>query len=145
MDINPIHINTIGLIFDIIGAWFVAWEVVRKFDGQKYEQSPYITDADKPPYDSKEYKKWESSKYKRMRLGLIFLTIGFLLQISSNYIKDETNYSHRPENSKNRSIQPIVSETTPTTKPPQNKAVEPIISPPIKAAEPIEKKAINTK
>jgi len=82
----PKTINSIGLLFDILGAWFVAIEVVRKFKGEKYEKDPSLYAADKPPYDSAEYKKWESSKFIFMWLGLAFLTIGFILQISSNWL-----------------------------------------------------------
>lgn len=135
MGINPIHINTIGLIFDIVGAWFVAWEVVRKFKGQKIDKDPHIYAADDPPFETEEYKKWESSKYKFMWCGLICLTMGFGLQIWSNYLIN---------NSKNISPHPVISETRPTLKPPQNSIAEPTISPTIKAAEPITKKVINT-
>ena len=135
MSINPIHINTIGLIFDIVGAWLIAWEVVRKFKGQKIDKDPHIAAADDPPFETEEYKKWESSKYIFMWCGLICLTIGFGLQISSNYLKTCSPIITHP----------VISETSPTLKPPQNSIAEPIISPTIKAAEPIPKKAINIK
>ena len=32
-------VNTVGLLLDIAGAWFVAWEVVNKFKGQKTKLS----------------------------------------------------------------------------------------------------------
>ena len=31
-------INTIGLLLDIVGACLVAWEVVRRYEGTRYEQ-----------------------------------------------------------------------------------------------------------
>lgn len=82
----PKIINSTGLIFDIFGAWFVAIEVVRKFHGKKYDKDPSLYAADMPPYDSVEYKVWECSKFKYMWLGLAFLTIGFILQICSNWL-----------------------------------------------------------
>ena len=86
MSINPKHINTIGLIFDMAGAVLVAIEVVNQFHGQKYESDPTLHGADKAPWDSGKYKKWEASKYKYMRAGLACLLIGFMLQIISNYV-----------------------------------------------------------
>jgi len=32
---NPL-ITTIGLIFDLIGAWLVAWEIVQQYKGEKF-------------------------------------------------------------------------------------------------------------
>jgi hypothetical protein len=78
-------INSIGLLFDISGAWLVSIEVVRKFEGDKYDKDPSLYAADKPPYDSEKYKKWELSKYKYMLWGLVCLTVGFALQILSNW------------------------------------------------------------
>lgn len=135
MSINPIHINTAGLIFDIIGAFLVSCEVVNQYHGKKTGQSPQIYDADDPPFETKEYKKWESSKYKKMLYGLICLIIGFLLQISSNYLKSEN---------------PIIpmsihSEAKPTINPPQNSMPEPEASPITKAIPPTNIRAINIK
>lgn len=81
----PKFINTAGLFFDIAGAWLVAIEVVKQFKGKKYDKDPSLYAADEPPFDSAEYKKWELSKYKYMWIGLICLTIGFILQILSNW------------------------------------------------------------
>jgi hypothetical protein len=80
----------LGLVFDIIGAWFVAWEVVRQFHGKKHEPVCIITCSDMsagpPPVETEDFKKWEKQKYFRMKLGLAALTIGFILQILSNFI-----------------------------------------------------------
>lgn len=86
MNISPTDINTAGLVCDIIGAWLVAKEVTSQFKGTKYKSDPTWDGADDPPEDSDEYKKWESIKYRVMWAGLVFLTIGFILQIVSNYI-----------------------------------------------------------
>lgn len=110
MNINPIHINTVGLCFDVFGAWLVAWEVVRKFDGQKLEVDPHIAAADDPPYETKEYKKWEKKKYGFMKCGLICLTIGFLLQIASNYTKSENTMNPQPIQSETKEMPPPIRE-----------------------------------
>jgi hypothetical protein len=37
--------------------------------------------------DTEEFKFWEAKKYMRMKFGLGFLTVGFLLQLLSNWIQ----------------------------------------------------------
>lgn len=81
----PRVINSVGLAFDIVGAWLVAIEIVKKFKGEKYEKNPSLFAADDPPFDSTEYKKWELLKLMYMKLGLGCLTVGFILQILSNW------------------------------------------------------------
>ena len=90
--------NTVGLLLDIVGAWLVAWEVVRQFRGSKVRvtggvlRTDYLGSDGTPVVagqhteDTEEFKFWEAGKYKRMKLGLGFLTLGFLLQLLSNWI-----------------------------------------------------------
>lgn len=90
--------NSIGLLFDIAGAWLVGWEVVRQYRGQKVRvgagvlRSDYLGSDGTPVVagqhaeNTEEYKTWELKKYLRMKLGLFFLTIGFLLQLVSNWL-----------------------------------------------------------
>ena len=82
--------NSCGIFFDIIGAWLVAWEVVREYKGKRYSISPGVSMG---PHvlgqniiDTDAFKKWESSKYNKMKYGLAFLTFGFILQIISNWL-----------------------------------------------------------
>jgi len=88
----PLYLNSIGLICDIAGAWLVAWEVVRQYNGKKAFFG-YFSKPDNPKVhapevrESPEYKAYESLKYSRMKWGLGFLTFGFLLQILSNCIQ----------------------------------------------------------
>ena len=79
-------INSIGLIFDIAGASFVAWEVVKQFKGEQYGTSIAVEVIALPPNKTPEYKQYELTKYRKMRFGLILLIIGFLLQVSSNWV-----------------------------------------------------------
>lgn len=82
-----LHIlNSIGLFFNIVGAWLVAIEVVRQYKGKKYRDNISIDEANEPARETPQYQKWEESKYKWMKWGLVFLTLGFLLQIISNAI-----------------------------------------------------------
>lgn len=79
-------LTTIGLLFDILGAILVAYEVVRKFDGIQFVVgNTYATLAD-PPKKTKEYIRWEIMKYRFMVAGLVALLLGFVLQIAATWI-----------------------------------------------------------
>jgi len=120
-------INTTGLLFDIFGAWFVASEVVDQFKGEKTIISEG-TVIDKPRQkgfssipvpkskivigqlskDSSPFKRWEEKKHRKMWLGLTFLTIGFLLQILSNW-----TYLILPSNETKKTIEAIIIKEKP--------------------------------
>lgn len=87
IDIQTIKklINSIGLLFDICGAWFVAWEVLFQYRGQKHCQQQTWNEIFAGPRETDGYKKYEKNKYLKMWIGLSCLTIGFLLQIISNF------------------------------------------------------------
>jgi hypothetical protein len=36
-------INSVGLVFDMIGAGFVAWEVIKQYKGKKYSNRDNIS------------------------------------------------------------------------------------------------------
>ena len=87
-------LTSVGLALDIAGAWLVAWEVVRQFQGARLQvrggvvrrdhlgsiegQIPVVVGQEAA--ETEEFKAWESRKYSRMKLGLALLTIGFVLQ-----------------------------------------------------------------
>lgn len=80
-------INSAGIICDLIGAWLVAWEVVKQFRGNKLISIPLPRiPGVSPVAENPKFKNYEKIKYCRMKVGLIFLTIGFILQIISNWI-----------------------------------------------------------
>lgn len=85
IDIFSKTINSVGLVFDIWGAWFVAWEVVRHYKGEKYHKQETWNQIFNGPKETEAYKKYEQKKYCRMKIGLFFLSVGFLLQIASNW------------------------------------------------------------
>lgn len=132
MSIDSSCINSIGLVFDIVGAWLVAFEVTNQYKGKKYETDRTWGGIGQPPFDSKEYKHWESSKLKFMWAGLIFLTIGFSLQIASNYLK-----------SNHINAYPITRAVKQTAAPQKNNHADPIASPAKKDNAPIQKHPIN--
>ena len=79
-------INALGLCFDFGGALYVAYEVTNQFQGNKYKESSAGAGVDPPPTETEEYKQWELTKYKKMRIGLILLGAGFALQLISDLI-----------------------------------------------------------
>ena len=85
-------VNSIGLVLDIVGAIFVATEVVDQFHGNKFKATtsieiPGMSLSIQPqPVETNEYKGWELKKYWRMKVGLAFLIFGFLFQLLSNWI-----------------------------------------------------------
>lgn len=114
-------INSVGLIFDISGAWFVAWEVVRKYNGPK-SFFGYFSRKDNPKVhapevrESPEYKAYESLKYSRMKWGLFFLTVGFLFQILSTWFQylfpDKNNEQAKAISEINKPIRPAIIKNT---------------------------------
>jgi len=85
---TPYLLNSIGLCLDIIGAWFIAWEITSKYTGTKFNKVGGATCGSLPEDpETIEYKEYETNKFKRMKFGLILLTIGFSLQIISNIIQ----------------------------------------------------------
>lgn len=81
----PKIVNSIGLFFDIAGAWLVAWEVVKQFNQCQYKPQLFDDIGNQLEKDP-NFEKWENIKFKKMRIGLALLTIGFLFQIASNWL-----------------------------------------------------------
>lgn len=93
-NLQPV-VNSIGLLFDIAGAIFVAWEVVVQFDGMRLKPMAGIATQDAwgtpvtivpAAEETKEFKAWEVSKYLKMKIGLGCLIVGFIFQIASNWV-----------------------------------------------------------
>jgi len=89
MDANTISkiVNSTGLCFDIVGAWLVAIEVVKQYKGQKHKGNPTWKDISDGPKETQEYEKWQLLNHKWMLRGLVLLTLGFLLQVASNWLE----------------------------------------------------------
>lgn len=79
-------INVIGLSFDIIGAWLVAIEVVKRYNGEKYKETDAPAGVAPVLPETDEFKAYEKSRYLYMKIGLLFLTVGFILQALSDFV-----------------------------------------------------------
>jgi len=82
----PKIFGTVGLFFDIIGAFLVAIEVVKVYRGSLTRGILNDTwaDSSKP---APEYVQFEKQKHRWMKAGLIFLVSGFIMQIIAIWIK----------------------------------------------------------
>ena len=79
-------LNSAGIIFVMIGAWLVAYEVVNKFKGEPYHKHQISFGASLRPIKTDEYINWEIIRSKVMVSGLVCITIGSLLQIISIWV-----------------------------------------------------------
>ena len=111
-------INSVGLLLDIIGAWFIAFEVVKQYKGEKFfvEAQTWDDTLGKNSEEMPEYTAWEKSKYIKMWIGLILLTIGFSLQIYSNCINYPKGYvNNEITTSDTKNIEAPITETKETS------------------------------
>jgi hypothetical protein len=100
---NPYILTIVGLSLDMLGAILVAIEVVSQFRGEKFEAPPLQFGGTSKPVPTKNFKQWDNKRLFWMKLGLIALTCGFLLQISANYSQyrdSKTNYCSCGNNTK---------------------------------------------
>jgi hypothetical protein len=86
-------LNIIGLIFDMVGALLVAWEVVQQYNGSKiapFKTGEMLVDAKEQEGLVSEhplYKQYEARRYRNMKWGLACLAIGFIFQIVANFLQ----------------------------------------------------------
>lgn len=79
-------LSGIGISLVLIGAWFVAYEVVRKFEGDTHGAiAP--TGGSVHSWKLASFKSWEKRRNKAMWIGLALITIGSLLQISGLFFQ----------------------------------------------------------
>ena len=79
--VNPYILGAIGLVLDMVGACFVAYEVVLQYRGQKYRDMSTIDSINDQPIELPEYTAWEGRKYKFMLTGLVILFFGCAVQL----------------------------------------------------------------
>jgi hypothetical protein len=81
-------VNIVGIVFDIIGAFLVASEVVHQFKGKQFrDQFTFDPGIAFAPPETDQYKSWAHLKTRRMQVGLVCLVFGFLLQLVSNVLQ----------------------------------------------------------
>jgi hypothetical protein len=85
-------INIVGIVCDIVGAFFVAYEVVRQFHGAKYVGTATLNfsrsmSSSPPPKETAEYTLWDRRRSKNMKIGLTLLVFGFGLQVLANVMQ----------------------------------------------------------
>lgn len=80
-------LNIAGLILDIIGASMLSYEILRQFKGKMFHDvgQAQCSDITYSP-ETEEYQQYRIKKEKIMKIGLAFLFVGILLQISSNLL-----------------------------------------------------------
>lgn len=93
MDISPKLVNSIGLVFDLIGALLIGFEFFKKYKDDRFRPDAgmavdpdrgLVQQSEVQPTD--EYKAWESRREKVAIVGLTFLCTGFALQILANWV-----------------------------------------------------------
>ena len=72
-----------GLILCLLGTFFVAIELVIRFNGYAYEIKTMTYDGQGNPVPTAEYSRWELRRAKFMWFGLALITIGTGLQVAS--------------------------------------------------------------
>jgi hypothetical protein len=82
-------INTSGLLLDVAGAYYLASEVTKRFEGEKYKQGKICSGGSMRPVNTDDFDAWEIRHFSKMRRGLILLCVGFALQISTVWHLDE--------------------------------------------------------
>ena len=85
--VSPL-LSTIGLVCDILGAWFVAWELVAQFRGEEFESYSLIAEIKITATKSKSWLDWEMKRRTKMWCGLVLLTIGFILQMVAVWLPE---------------------------------------------------------
>ena len=86
------HVNTFGLVLDLFGASFLAWDVFNEFKDKQFEEGGMMADWGKAPEETEAHKEWFKGRIKVMRIGLILLVVGFLLQVISNYLPENLEF-----------------------------------------------------
>jgi hypothetical protein len=80
-------VNSVGVLFTMIGAILIAVDVTRQFKGEKFTITPGITLGDshivagQDAEETESYKRWQKVNFILMAYGLVGILIGGSLQI----------------------------------------------------------------
>lgn len=81
--LKPKYLSSIGLVFDVVGVWIVAIDVVRPYKSNKYTGHKMFLGVTPAARESSQCIRWRNV---RLWLGLLLLTVGFGLQIAANHV-----------------------------------------------------------
>lgn len=76
-----VWLSTPGILLVMMGAVFVAYEVVNQFKSETHGAVAFYGGAN--TFKTGDYKQWERRKYRFMRIGLALIILGSLLQIAA--------------------------------------------------------------
>lgn len=80
--------TTIGLVMDLLGAWLVAVEIIKKFNGPQTVDVGGVgtLGGGFVPKPNPEFINYERIKHRWMAGGLLLLTLGFSMQIIGAWV-----------------------------------------------------------
>lgn len=89
-------LSSAGLMLDIVGAWILAMDLIKVFSGPRYEHErernvfvegirTHLDESDLK--ETPEYQDWRRTLGKVRVRGLVIMSIGFVLQLLSNWVE----------------------------------------------------------
>ncbi len=76
------NLTVAGVVLGLIGAWFIGYSVIDKFEAREYGDVGFGGRVARTP----EYDRWAHANDKRTAWGLGFITVAGLLRIFALYI-----------------------------------------------------------
>ncbi len=84
-EVIRIVVPAAGIFLVLVGSWCVAYEVVNKFAGVSHRVSTGWGGSGTAT-KTDQYISWESQRNTIMWIGLLFITVGSLMQIYALFI-----------------------------------------------------------
>ena len=72
--------SIVGIVLVVVGTWFVAYEVVKRFLGYSHKVIDVRADGSGVVEKTDEFKQWEMKRAFWMWAGLLLITVGSGLQ-----------------------------------------------------------------
>ena len=72
--------SALGILFVLVGSWFVAYEVVNKFSGVSHKVST-AWGGEGTAEKTETYIRWEARRNVCMWIGLTFMSLGSAMQL----------------------------------------------------------------
>lgn len=83
-------LSAFGILLVLVGAWFVAYEVVRKFRGETHGATVSFGGGAKV-HKLGIFEAWEKKRNIAMWVGLGCITVGSILQLAGLFISCSVN------------------------------------------------------